>query len=118
MYGGLRRNPSSDVMSASQVSMPAIGTTFQETPHNRVRTKEIRKYLRKICYHRIKCTAVTFLAAFMWIRSLNSATSAITTHKKLERVSDGMGTQVRAQMINKCRMKMIYREIYNMRDLF
>ena len=39
-----------------------------------------------------------------------------TTHKKLESVSDGTGTQVRAQMINKCRIKMTQRELYNVRD--
>ena len=30
--GGSRRNPSSDMVSASQVSTPATRTTFQETP--------------------------------------------------------------------------------------
>ena len=78
--------------------------------------KETQKYLRKNCYHHIKCTAATFLAAFMWRRPLNSAALAITTHRKSEKVSDGMGTQVRAQMINKCRMKMIQRDLYNMGD--
>ena len=31
-----------------------------------------RKYLRKSCYHRIKCTTTAFLAALMWRRPLNS----------------------------------------------
>ena len=85
-------------------------------PHEHTRKKETQKYLRKSCYHRIKCTATTFLVAFMWKRPLNSATLVITTHKKSKKVSDGTGTQVRAQMINKCRIKMIPRELYNVRD--
>ena len=67
------------------------------------------------CHHRIKCTAVTFLAAFMWRRPLNSATLTTTTHNKPERVFDETGTQVRARMINKCRMKMVQRRIYNVK---
>ena len=52
----------------------------------------------------------------MWRRPLNSAVLATTTHIKPEKVSDGTSTQVRAQMINKCRMKMIQMELYNVRD--
>ena len=52
----------------------------------------------------------------MWIKPLNSAALAITIHRKPEKVSDGTGTQVRIQMINKCRIKMIQRELYNVRD--
>ena len=75
-------------------------------PYEHTRRKETQKYLRERCHHRIKCTAATFLAAFMWRRPLNSTALATTTHRKLKRVSDGTGTQVRAQMINKCKMKM------------
>ena len=75
-----------------------------------------QKYLRESYYRRIECTATTFLAAFMLRRFLNSAVLTTTTHGKPERVSDGTGTQVRAQMINKCRIKMAQREIYNIRD--
>jgi len=78
--------------------------------------KETQKYLRKSCHHRIKCAAATFLAAFMWRRPLNSAVLSTTTHKKPKRVSDGTDTQVKAQMINKCRMKIVQREIYNVKD--
>ena len=85
-------------------------------PHEHTRKKETQKYLKKIYYHRIQCTGATFLAAFMWRRSQNSAALATTTHRKPNRVSDGIGTQVRAQMINKCRIKMIQRELYNMKD--
>ena len=75
-----------------------------------------QKYLRESYYHRIKCIAATFLAAFMLRRPLSSVALATTTHRKPERVSDGTGTKVRAQMINKCRIKMVQRELYNVRD--
>ena len=68
------------------------------------------------CYHHIECTAATFLAAFMLRKPLNSTVLATTIHKKLERVSDGTSTQVRAQMINKCRVKMAQKKLYNARD--
>ena len=81
-------------------------------------TKEIgtQKYIRESCYHGIECTAATFLAAFMLKRPLNSVALATTTHKKPKRVFDGTGTQVRAQMINKYRIKMAQKELYNVRD--
>ena len=84
--------------------------------HKHIRMMGTQKYLRESCYHRIECIATTFLAAFMLKRPLNSAVLATTTHRKPEKVSDGIGTQVRAQMINKCRIKMAQREIYNIRD--
>ena len=89
----------------------------KDVHHKRIRMMGIQKYLRKSCYHRIECTAATFLAAFMLRRPLNSAVLTTTTHRKPERVSDGTGTKVRAQMINKCRIKMVQRELYNIRDL-
>jgi len=66
-----------------------------------------QKYLEERCYHHIECTAATFFAAFMWRRPLNSAVLATTTHRKPKRLSDGTDTQVRAQMTNKYRIKMI-----------
>ena len=79
-----------------------------------------QKYLRKNCYHRIKCIAATLLAAFMWKRPLNRKPNrvslATTIHRKPKRVSDGTCTQVMVQMINKCKIKMIQREQYNVRD--
>ena len=89
----------------------------EDVSYEHRRRKETQKYLRKSCYHRIKCTVTTFLAAFIWRRPLNSAASTTTTHKKPEKVFDGMGTQVRAQMINKCKMKMIQRDLYNMKEI-
>ena len=77
----------------------------------------IQKYLRESCYHCIKYTTATLLAAFMWRRLLNSAALTITTHRKPKRVSDETSTQVRAQIINKCSIKIVQRELYNVRDL-
>ena len=75
-----------------------------------------QKYLRKKCYHRIECLATNFLTTFMWRRSLNNTVLVTTTHKKPKRVFDGTGTQVRAQMINKWMIKMVQKELYNVRD--
>ena len=77
---------------------------------------EARKYLKKSCCHRIEHPAVNFLAAFMWRRPLNNTVLTTTTHKRPERVSDGTNTQVVVQMIDKCRIKIIQRELYNVRD--
>ena len=85
--------------------------------HKRTRKMRIQKNLRKSYYHRIKCNTTTFLAAFMWRRPLNSTALATTTHRKPGGVSDGIGTQVRVQMINKCKIKMARRELYNVRNL-
>ena len=49
-------------------------------------------------------------------KPLNNAALATTTYRKLKKVSDGIGTQVRAQMINKCKVRMAQNEIYNGRD--
>ena len=75
-----------------------------------------QKYLKENCYHRIKCITTTLLAAFIWRRLLNSAALAITTHRKPKKVSDGTGTQIMTQMFNKCRVKMVQGELYNVRD--
>ena len=65
------------------------------------------KDLRKSCYHCIKCTVTTFLAAFIWRRHLNSDTFVTITHKVPEEVADGTDTQVKSQMNDNCRVKMI-----------
>ena len=38
---------------------------------------------------------------------MNSIALATTTHSKPEKVSGGTDTQVKAQLINKCRIKMV-----------
>ena len=53
----------------------------------------------------------------MWRKPLNSAALATTTHIKLKRVFDGTSTQVVAQMINKCRIKIVQKKLYNVRYL-
>ena len=52
----------------------------------------------------------------MWKRHLNSEVLAITTHRKPGEVSDETGTQVISQTIDKCRVKMIQRELYNVKN--
>ena len=52
----------------------------------------------------------------MWIRPLNSATLATATHRELGNAADGTSTQVRVQMINKWRVKMIQKKIYKVED--
>ena len=52
----------------------------------------------------------------MWRRHLNNEALATTTHKKPEKVSDGTSTQVISQTVDKCGVKMIQREIYNVRN--
>ena len=53
----------------------------------------------------------------MWRRPLNSIVLATATHRKLKKVSDGISTQVIAQMINKYMIKMVQEELYNVKDL-
>ena len=48
---------------------------------------------------------------------MNSETLVTTTHKKPEEVFDGTDTQVISQTIDKCRVKMIQRELYNVKNL-
>ena len=53
----------------------------------------------------------------MWRIFLISTVLATATHRKLKKVSDGTSIQVIAQMINKCRIKMVQEELYKVRDL-
>ena len=73
--------------------------------------------LRKSYCHYIKCTVTTFLAAFIWRRHLNSETLVITTHKEPKDVADRTNTQVKSQMNDKCRVKMIRKDLYNVKNL-
>ena len=106
---------SSNMYSNNQGNLPR-NSSDRDVHHKHTRRRGTQKYLRESCYHCIECTVATFLAVFMWRRSLNNAALAIITHRKPKRVFDGTGTQVRAQMTNKCRIKMVQREIYNVRD--
>ena len=70
------------------------------------------------CHHHIKCVTTTLLAALMRKRLLNSATLATATHKGVIRVSDRTGAQVGAQMINKCKVQIRMRDLYNVAESF
>ena len=52
----------------------------------------------------------------MWRRCLNSATLANATHRELGKVADGTSIQVRVQMINRWRVKMIQKRLYKVGD--
>jgi len=52
----------------------------------------------------------------MWKRPLNGVILATITYRKPKRVSNETGTQVKAQIINKCRIKIFQNELYNVRD--
>ena len=105
----------SNMYSNNQGDLPG-SFSDKDGHHKRIRMKKTQKYLVESCYHRIKCTATTFLIAFMWRKPLNNAALATATHKRPKRVSDGTDTQVRAQMVNKCRIRMVQRELYNVKD--
>ena len=53
----------------------------------------------------------------MWRRPLNSAALATSTYKRPKGVSNGTSTQVVAPINNKCRIKIVQNELYNVRDL-
>ena len=84
--------------------------------HECIGRVEARKYLRKNCCYPIECPTANFLATFMWRRLLNNATLTTTTHRKSKNVSDETSTQVVAQIINKCKIKIVQIELYNRRD--
>ena len=106
---------SSNMYSSNQDDL--LGSSSDKDVHYKgIRMMGTQKYLRKSCYHCIEYTAVTFLATFILKRPLNNVALTTTTHRKLENVFDGTDTQVKAQMINKCRIKMVQRELYNVRD--
>ena len=84
--------------------------------HRHGRRKRTWKYLREDWHHYIKCTKITLLAAFMWKRCLNSATLANATHRELGNVADRTSTQVKVQMINRWRVKIIQKRLYKVGD--
>ena len=106
---------SSNMYSNNHGDLPR-NSSDNDVYHEYTRRRETQKYRRDSYYHSIKYIAAIFLAEFMWRKPLNSAALATTTHRKPKRVSEGTGTQVRTQMTNKCRIKMVQRDIYNVRD--
>ena len=57
-----------------------------------------------------------FPAALMWRGLVNSFTLATTTHRKIGEMSDGTDTQVKVQMINKCKVLMTSKGLYKRGD--
>ena len=106
---------SSNMYFNNQGDLPR-SSNDRDVHHGHTRRRGTQKYLKESCYHRIECIAATFLAAFIWRRPLNSTVLATTTHRKPKRVFDETDTQVRAQMINKCRIKIVQGELYNVKD--
>ena len=51
----------------------------------------------------------------MWRRQANSVTLASVTHRKIRWISDGTGTQVKVQMVNKCKVLIQLRRLYKRR---
>ena len=108
-----RRGSSSDTKKTAQAHTPTTKATFQDAPAMRtclVNVQEgskLKNIQGKSCYYRIKCITATFLATFIWRRPLNSVTSANVTHKEAKGVSNGTDTQVRTQVNDKCRIKMV-----------
>ena len=92
------------------------GFSDKNVLHEHGRRKKTWKYLREDWHHRIKCTTATLLAAFMWKRRLNNTILANATHKELGKVADGTSIQVRVQMINRWRVKMIQKGLYRVGD--
>ena len=64
----------------------------------------------------LNAKTATLLAAFMWRRYLNSVALANATHRRPGKVADGTSTQVKVQMINRCRVKMSQKGLYKLKD--
>ena len=56
--------------------------------------------------------AAIFPAALMRRALVNSVTLATATHRKMGEMSDEMSTQVKVQMIDKCRVQMTSKGLY------
>ena len=54
----------------------------------------LQNIYRKATTTTLKCIVLTFMAAFMWSRPLNSISWEITTQKKLKKKFDETNTQV------------------------
>ena len=55
---------SSNMYSSNQGDL--LGNSSDKDVHHKgIRMMGTQKYLRESCYHRIECTAATFLSAFM-----------------------------------------------------
>ena len=71
----------------------------------------------KVATSTLNTSYLLFMTVFMWNRSLNSVSQEIIIQKKLKKKSDGTNTQVVAQMMNKCRGRMVQKD-YIMGNIF
>ncbi|XP_065617077.1 uncharacterized protein LOC112015301 [Quercus suber] len=74
---------SQDILNA----MDLVSSAYEDD-----KNREISK--GKSCYHRIKCTAATFLATLIWRKPLNSAVSTTATQGVPTKILDEMYIQV------------------------
>ena len=86
-----KRNEDQDVPPVIQGDVPRVSID-KDMHYECTGRMRARKYLRKGCCHRIKCSAANFLAVFMWRRPLNSAALTTPTHRGPRRVPDGTST--------------------------
>ena len=86
-----KRNEDRDVPPVIQGDIPRVSID-KDMHYERTGRMRARKYLRKGCCYRIKCSAANFLAVFMWRRPLNSAALTTPTHRGPRRVPDGTST--------------------------
>ena len=68
-----------------------------------------------IKFNFIKCKEATFPTVLMWRRQANSVILANAIHRKIRWMSDGTGTQVKVQMVNKCKTLINLRRLYKRR---
>ena len=100
----------------------AIKVTFQKSSVIGMRFTDMRKGWRYgNIWEMTDTTALnaktaTLLAAFIWRRRLNSVSLANATHRRSGNVADGTSTQVKVQMINRCKEKMSQKELYKLKD--
>ena len=64
----------------------------------------------------LNAKTTTSLDAFIWRRRLNNVALANATHRRPGNVADGTSTQVKVQMINRCKVKMNQKELYKLKD--
>ena len=108
-----RRYSSSDLLNTVQLFTRTIIMVLHEVPTTQKRLtntlgrRKTPKYLLKYCYLHIKCSVPTCMAACMWSKPLNSVSWEIIIQEKLKKKADRTTTQVLAQMINKCRGRIV-----------
>ena len=96
----VERNEDQNVPSVIQGDIS--GVSIDKNMHyEHTRRMRARKYLRKGCCHRIKCSAANFLVALVWKRPQNSVALVTPTHRELVKVSDEISTQVMAWTTDK-----------------